>query len=390
MPVQDHFGGESYATAFAKIDPLLDSEPTATYRKLRDMWLKAEFRREESSALPSPWKEFCLSSLEWGANRDLDALALLHRGSLLSPRYYWMRYYIAEILLRRLDLYELARAEIQAVVIKCPWLWEARCLWTENLMAVGHPDPLKAVRAVTVPEQSHASFLAWRGALELWWGEYELAVKDLDIAAGLDNPDALCWRGGALAKLGRLQESKRDLDRLLTIDPVDPEGLVWRGEVNRLLGRVPEALKDLADVIAISGDKPWAHVNRALIELDRGDADAAYKDFARLYLDHHELGALGKSPLPAERLKELLEAALVAGRGCRRSDPHLNVGWMKAAGVPVPAKPGAASRLRYWLRAMKVPMPADPRDAGAVTEEQAKAAITGAPEPAKRGKRVAR
>jgi tetratricopeptide (TPR) repeat protein len=113
--------------------------------------------------------------------------------------------------------------------MKCPWLWEARCLWTEILMALGHPDPLKAVRAITVPEQSHASFLAWRGALELWSGEYALAVGDLDISASMDNPDALCWRGGALAKLGKLKESKRDLDRLLTLDPRDPEGPVALG-----------------------------------------------------------------------------------------------------------------------------------------------------------------
>ncbi len=375
MPVQDHFGGDSYAEAFRKIDPLLDSEPTVTYRKLRDMMLKAEFRPEESAALPAPWREFCLASLAWAGGRDLEALKLLDTGSKTSPRYFWMRYYIAEILLRRLDLYDLARVEIQAVVMKCPWLWEARCLWTENLMAVGHPDPLKAVRNITVPAQSHASFLAWRGALQLWWGEYELAVKDLDIAAGMDNPDALCWRGGALARLGRLPESKRDLDRLLTLDPHDPEGLVWRGEVNRLLGRLPEALKDLADVIAISGDKPWAHVNRALVHLERKDLLEAYKDFARLYLDHHELAAIRKSPFTAAKLRGFLEAALKAGRGCRRSDPHLNAGWMRAAGLPLPAKPAPASRFRCWTRSMGIPTPPDSSDSNSVTEAQVLAAF---------------
>jgi tetratricopeptide (TPR) repeat protein len=384
MPVQDHFGGRAYADAFRDIDPRLDSEPTVTYRKLRDMWLKAEFRREESAALPSPWKEFCLSSLEWGAGRDLEALTLLDRASRLSPRYFWMRYYIAEILLRRLDLYDLARAEIQAVVQKCPWLWEARCLWAENLMAVGYPDPLKAVRAVTVPEQSRASFLAWRGALELWSGEYALAVKDLDEAAAMDNPDALCWRGGALCKLGKLQESKRDLDRLLTLDPHDPEGLVWRGEVNRLLGRLPEALKDLADVIAISGDKPWAHVNRALILLEQKDLLEAYRDFARVYLPHGGIEGLVTSPFTAARLKELLNAALKAARGCRRSDPHLNAGWMRAAGIAVPARPSGA-KITSWARAMKIPVPDEGPDARAVTPAQVLAAF--APDKPKRARR---
>lgn len=368
MPVQDHFGGDTLAASFAKIDPLLDSEPTVTYRKLRDMMLKAEFRPEESAALPTPWREFCLASLAWAGGRDLEALKLLDTGSKTSPRYFWMRYYIAEILLRRLDLYDLARVEIQAVVMKCPWLWEARCLWTEILMALGHPDPLKAVRAITVPEQSHASFLAWRGALELWSGEYALAVKDLNISAGMDNPDALCWRGGALAKLGKLAESKHDLDRLLAMDPYDPEGLVWRGEVNRLLGRFPEALKDLADVIAISGDKPWAHVNRAMIHLEKKKLLEAYKDFARLYLDQHEIDKITKSPFTAAQLKKLLEAALKAGRGCRRSDPHLNTGWMKAAGIAVPAEPAPGSPLLYWARSMAIDAPPYWPDVGAITE----------------------
>ncbi len=375
MPVQDHFGSDGLAAAFKKIDPLLDSEPTTTYRKLRDMMLKAEFRRAESEALPSPWREFCLSSLEWAAGNDLEALRLLDAGSRVSPRYYWMRYYIAEILLRRLDLYDLAREEIQAVIAKCPWLWEARCLWTENLMAVGHPEPLKAVKTVTVPEQSRASFLAWRGALELWNGEYALAVKDLDVSAAMDNPDALCWRGGALCSLGKLQESKRDLDRLLAIDPVDPEGLVWRGELNRKLKRYPEALKDLADVIAISGDKPWAHVNRALVLLERKDLLGAYKDFARMYLDHHDVDRLTASPFTAAKLKSILEAGLKAARGCRRSDPHLNIGWMRAAGIAVPPKPAPGSRLRYWTRSMGIPTPADSVDPKAVTEAQALAVI---------------
>lgn len=364
MPVQDHFAGEAYAPAFRRFDPLLDSEPTATYRKLRDLWLKAEFRRRESAALKSPWKEFCLSSLAWSAGENLEAIRLLHRASLLSPRYFWMRYYIAEILLRRLDLYDLARAEIQAVVQRCPWLWEARCLWTEILMAVGHPDPLKTVRAISVPELSRPAFLAWRGALELWSGQYELAVTDLDISAGLDNPDALCWRGGALCRLGRLAESKRDLDRLLAMDPKDPEGLVWRGEVNRSLGRVPEALKDLEDVIAISGDKPWAHVNRGLLRLGRKDLVGAYKDFASLFMKHSDIDRIAKSPLDAGRLEEVFEAALAAGRGCRRSDPHLNAGWMRAAGVTLPPEHVPGWRLRGWVLTLDMPIP--PYDPGVV------------------------
>ncbi len=368
MPVQDHFGSDSHAEAFAKLDPKLDSEPTATYRKLRDMWLKASFDRKQSEALPSPWREYCLSSLEWSANRNLESLALLDRGSRFSPRFYWLRYYVAEILVRRLDLYDMARAEIQAVAAKCPWLWEARCLWTEILMAVGHADPLKAVRDVRVPEGSRASFLAWRGALELWWGEYALAVKDLDEAAAMDNPDALCWRGGALCKLGRLEESQRDLDRLLTLDPKDPEGLVWRGELRRLRGDKEGALRDLADVIAISGNKPWARVNRALIRLEEKDVLGAWRDFACLYLNDADIQETGEPPVTAAKMKTLLLQALESARGCRRSDPHLNAGWMHAAGIPQPATPDSGARLTAWARSVGLPVPREDADPDAVTE----------------------
>lgn len=375
MPIQDHFGSDSHAEAFRKVEAVFDAEPTVTYRKLRDMWLHAGFNRKESEALKSPWREFCLSSLEWNENRDLEALRLLDSASRLSPRWAWMRYYIAEILMRRLDMCGLAKDEIQGVVAACPWLWEARCLWTEILMSLGHPDPLKVVRSVAVPEQSRPAFLAWRGALKLWSGEYADAVEDLNIAAELQNPDALCWRGGALAMLGKLKESKADLDRLLAMDPRDPEGLAWRGEVNRRLGRLPQALKDLEDLIAISGDKPWAHVNRALIRLEKKDLAGAYEDFTRLYQDHRGPGAAAKPPFTAARLKKLLEAALKAARGCRRSDPHLNIAWMRAAGVPVPPQPASGSRLRYWAMAMKLPAGTQTGEYRSVPEDAVLAAI---------------
>lgn len=377
MPVQDFLGAGPYKEGFARLDAAFDAEPTATYRKLRDMFLKSEFRRSEAETLPSPWREYCLASLAWGAGRELEALTLLD--SVGKGRFYFFRYYVAEILLRRLDLYKLARTEIQAVAVKCPWLWEARCLWAENLMALGHADPLKVVRGtVSVPESGKSAFLAWRGALELWWGEYDAAVKDLDTAAALDNPDALCWRGGALCRLGRLQESKRDLDRLLTIDPHDPEGLAWRGELRRLLGDRKGARKDLDDLISISGTKPWALVNRALLSLEENDLDGAWRDFHSLYLNH---GAAADAPRPFSPadLKSSLENLLRLGRGCRRSDPHLNAGWMHAAGIPQPERHVGGAKLNAWAAWAGLRFSPEPPPPDAPTEAEARAVLTGHP-----------
>jgi tetratricopeptide (TPR) repeat protein len=377
-----------HAQAYAGFDALFAASRPAAFRALRDIWLEGSLG-ELSRAPASPWTELLLGSQEWRGVRDLAALKHLARAAA-APGFSWARYYVAEVLLRRLDLYALARRELDALHASDPWLWEARCLRAETLAALGAPavaDPSSR----GVPAASRPAFLAWRGAIKLWTGRPAKALADLDEAARLGNLDARGWRGGACVLLGRPSAALPELGAVLADDPRDPEALVWRGEAFRLLGRRREARADLDAALALSDASVWALANRALLGLDEGDEAGARRDFARLaparYRDVPDDGSgvdrgsyvYEEPDLPAERLRALLEEALKAARGCRRFDAHLNAGWMRAAGAPVPPRPAPGSRLLYWLRFKGAPAPPETVfGAGAVSEAEAAAVISGA------------
>ncbi|MDP3540992.1 MAG: tetratricopeptide repeat protein [Elusimicrobiota bacterium] len=362
-----------FDSIFAAFDGLLDKDINVGYRLARDFWLSGELGEVPPQAGATAWHDFFRSSEAWRREDSAAALRLLDRASRSSPRFRWMRYYLAEILLRRLDFFSLARTEIEATARACPWLWEAHCLRAEILLALGSRAGVDALSRVRVPESSKAVFLAWRGAQRLWSGSYAQALPDLEAAAALGNPDALCWGGGARVMLGRLDEALKSLDRLLELDAKDPEGLVWRGEARRRSGLRREARADLDRAIELYPDSIWAFVNRALLSLEEGDVAAARADFARLappsYADSPDESAAGRpgtsahvfpeTRLGAARLGTLLRSALRAARGCRRADSHLNVAWMRAAGIPVPRRPAPQARLLYWMRWKGLPAPAE-------------------------------
>ncbi|HEX4048995.1 MAG TPA: tetratricopeptide repeat protein [Elusimicrobiota bacterium] len=386
--LQSLLRADSHAAAYAACDRLFGGAPVPAFRSLRDLWLEGEhgdLRRAPSS----PWTDFFASSAAWRRGQDLPALELLARAAS-APGRSWMRYYVAEILLRRLDLYAAARREIGAVLAADPWLWEARCLNAEIGMALGAPrgaDPSSR----GVPPASRPAFLAWRGALKLWSGRPSAALADLDAAAALGNLDARGWRGGARLLLGRGAEALADLTAVLDDDPKDPEALVWRGECHRLAGRPELARADLDSALELSESSIWARVNRALLRLDLGDEAGARHDFARLaparYEDAPDDGTgrdagrhvFDEPALAPARMREALLSALRAARGCRRFDAHLNAAWMRAAGVPVPERPSPQARLLHWLRAAGLPCPPEVSfGPGAVTGEDAERALRGA------------
>lgn len=382
--VQDLLLGGSCAEAFAECSRRLAAAPVPTFRALRDLWLEGSLGDLKGAPPRSPWTAFFASAQAWRRGEDLRALELLARGSRLRGGS-WMRYYIAEILLRRLDLYRLAQAVAESVLVEDPWLWEARCLRAEIRMArSGRAGADPSSRGV--PPLSRPAFLAWRGALKLWSGRPREAAADLDASAALGNLDARGWRGGARLLLGRRDEALADLTAVLDDDPHDPEALVWRGECHRLEGRAALAFADLDAALELSDGSIWARVNRALLRLAAGDEAGARRDFARLaparYEDAPDESGGGRyvydePALPAARMKSLLESALRAARGCRRFDAHLNAAWMRAAGVDVPERPTPSARLLYWLRGRGVPCPPETVFGfGAVSEEDAEKALS--------------
>ncbi len=355
----------NHAGALRLLKRIFAGDPCSGFRLARDLWLGADFPR---LSRPSAWAWFFLSSEAWRHGEDREALSLLNRASRSSRSFSWMRYYVAEILLRRLDLFELALKETRELIRGCPWLWEARCLRAEILMALGADSPLAGLGRLRVPEKSMAPFLAWRGALQLWSGDCASALKDLDLAVSLGNPDALCWRGAVLTMLGGYGAALEDLEKVLALDPKDPEAMTWRAEALRRLGRLEESLSGLQGLLAASEDALWARVNRALLHLELGDLASAREDFARLcppfYRDAPDQRdkPAGETSylcpgLSPRRMRHILEEALKLARGLRRSDSHLNRAWMRAAGVAVPRRPSPQARLLYWLRAKGLKTP---------------------------------
>jgi len=354
------------AEAFGEAEKLLSEDPSAAFRALRDLWLDPPIKELPDGPQGSPWTEFLASSLAWKRGDAREALRRLRRVDAGSKRYGWMRYFAAEVLMRHVELYASALVEIGSAAETSPWLWEARCLEAELAWSQGNKDFLKKVEKMKVPGSGRAAFLAWRGALKLWSGRYRAALKDLDIAVQRDNPDAFCWRGGARVRLGRLEAAIEDLTMVLRIDPVDPEALVWRAEAYRRAGRVDESLHDLDTLLSRSvGTIPWAHANRCLIRLERKDLTGAQEDFSRMgppraVSDSGEM-LYPPAAIPAKRLRKLLGDLFEAGLGCRRSDRHLNEGWMRAAGIEFPDWNVRTAGFLFWMRGVGVPIPSEAR-----------------------------
>ncbi len=182
--------------------------PARAFRALRDLWrwrastesfsrAPADSPLDRSGEFPQSWRRGEDLRGPWSSLAAPPARSGHAPGCAITS---------AEILLRRLDFYALARREIDAVLAADPWLWEARCLSAEIGMALGErraSDPSSR----GVPAASRPAFLAWRGAIKLWSGRPAAALADLDAAAALGNLDARGWRGGARLLLGRRGEA---------------------------------------------------------------------------------------------------------------------------------------------------------------------------------------
>jgi len=210
--------------------------------------------------------------------------------------------------------------------------WRTRGFLAEALLCLGRPEAAFAQmdRALTeAPKDEAGQVVAWRGALDLWLGRYEDAVRRFDSALALGAPYALSWKGAALLKLGREAEALALLDRALKLYPRDLEAYVWRGEAHRRLGRHRAALKDLAEPALTAPDRAtpiwlWALVNRALVKAALGDRAGLKADFELIpaYVRDYIVLKTGHA-----EMEKILEAGLELSRGYRREEYRQAI-WM--------------------------------------------------------------
>ncbi len=325
------------AEAVAAAEILLDSRPAPQAQRL--FWdpcgfsarTPAEERRKQilrlAAGLPRsarPWRDY----LEIEFWRGEEGRARFNRLAALAPgRYGWMLLRAGwsalmlcefEEALRRLGLY-LRRSRPD---------WKAYGYLAEALLCLQRRAAATAAmgRALDgAPPQERGQALAWAAEHDLWLGRYGRAVKRCEAALDLGSEHALCWKGGALVKLGRAKEALAALEKCLAGRPNDREALVWKAEAQRNLGRDREALKTLSR----EGESTWGLVNMALARHGIGDRAGLAADWARLpgTLLAYLRARTGISDRPG-----LLRKGLDLAKGFRRDDYDQAV-WMGTGGA---------------------------------------------------------
>ncbi len=269
-------------------------------------------RELERTPHPGPWLHFYRGQL--GGEHSLDAFDRLSAFPL--ERYGWMYTMAGRLVLIGGSVPKAVKLLTIATRQK-PHDWRTHCFLGEAHLVLqrGREAYEEMDRAALIaPAENEGLLLAWRGAFDLWTGEYARALKGLDRACELGATHAYCWKGGALLKLGRTQEALKTLDLTIKLYPGDIEAYVWRGEARRLLGQYEGAIAD-------SNQSPlgvWALANRSLAKMALGDQEGAAADYA----------AIPKNV--RERAGGSLETALTLARGWRREEYGQSL-WLNAA-----------------------------------------------------------
>ncbi|MBI5210520.1 MAG: tetratricopeptide repeat protein [Elusimicrobia bacterium] len=284
----------------------------------------------EAAAPGSPWPWFYRGWLLCRLKRVREGLAALDNVLEFDvKRYGWMRW---EAGVRRLQLGHLddAAADFAAVTESRPTAWWARCHLAETYLCLGEDG--RALRAferalAASPKAAEGHILTWRGAVLLWLGRYEEAVRDLDLALARGCGMAACWRGGAAMLLGRFEPARADLDRAVAACAGDAEALTFRGELKRRLGLRDEAQEDLLKVLGFCSNV-WAHVNLALLHAGAEDWAGMWRCLESVpseMLDAaaRRLGKPGWKRTDEGAACRVLETVLDMAAGIRRMEGHL-------------------------------------------------------------------
>lgn len=265
--------------------------------------------------------------LEYDALRDLD-----------PARYSWM---LQSFVLVKLGVpdYAGAIAISRRILDRSPGHWWVRCRMAEAYLASG--DVAQGLRELDEAERTCETaqlgeVLTWHGEALLWLGEYARSLEKLDAAVALGAKTFVFgWRGAARLKSGDAAGALEDLDRAVAHDPKDFEAAVWRVEALRALGRRAEARAE-ADRVILQGPRNyWAHIGRALLRDELGDAEGMAGDFSLIPPDMLAFltRKLGLEPRPGApsraRMRRILSAALDWAGGIRRWEKYVQPIWME-------------------------------------------------------------
>lgn len=251
-----------------------------------------------------------------------------------AGRYGWMRFPEGWAALR-LRLFDRAREAFSAAAASPISRVQALGRLAEAEICSGRTAAGLA-RMDRAMKEAHFSQLpglrAWKGQMLLFTGKYREAAKILAEAGRTGDDAAWCWRGAALARMGRTDEALSELDRAVRLFPTDLEALVWRGEVLRLLGRHREAAAVQSAVLRKSPGYPWALVNRGLCRRALGDGAGMEADFRALDREMRVFlaGAVkrGRRESRNGHINRMLEEACRLAMGDRRDDAYFRPVWM--------------------------------------------------------------
>ncbi len=321
-----------YKAAIAAAERLLDGRPSlADIRALRDPWdwddrplgdRKRELLKLERALgkAGGPWLPYYRADLRGPEElRQFDKLK-----KLPAKRYGWM-FSKAGLAMLCAGRFPEAESWLRGALSYKTVDWRTRGFLAEALLCLRRPNEAFAQMQRALPEapaDEAGQVVAWRGALDLWLGRYESAVKRFDSALRLGAPYALSWRAAALLKLGRTEEALAQLDEALELYPRDLEAYVWRGEAKRALGRYRDALTDLNEPTLAGADRAtpiwlWALFNRALVKGALGDSAGLKADFNAIpaYIRDYIQRKTGHT-----EMERILEAGLELSRGYRREE----------------------------------------------------------------------
>jgi tetratricopeptide (TPR) repeat protein len=323
-----------YDEAFDLAELMLDEKPSLTAvwgfanpwdwedwtsRDGRKRQLVRDLERHAATRARRPWLYYYRVALSGpGGLAEFDRMA-----SYPLARYGWMYLMAGRMCLidgrvsKAVEWLTLASSQE-------PIDWRARALLAEAHLVLHRPEAARAEMdraAAVVPPHDEGLLLAWRGALDLWTGDYETALERLERACVMGAPHAFCWRAAALLKLGRTAEALEKLNEVIRRFPGDLEAYIWRAEARRALGLHEEALEDLRQ----SPPGVWSMVNRALTKAALHDHEGMKADYAALPKDVVDFVAAKLKLDPAgasgtARMNLVLEEALTLSRGWRREE----------------------------------------------------------------------